>query len=93
MSKLIAQPYVSAVVLQVAVATLAVNQVTLLATVLLLASRPQARLCVVVVVLVVAVLVAATEAFGVGLQARIVQQPATSAVDRIIMLATAKPRP
>jgi hypothetical protein len=92
MSKLIAQPYVSAVVLQVAVATLAVNQVTLLATVLLLASRPQARPCVVVVV-VVAVLVAATEAFGVGLQARIVQQPATSAVDRIIMLATAKPRP
>jgi hypothetical protein len=91
MSKLIAQPYVSAVVLQVAVATLAVNQVTLLATVLLLASRPQARPCVVVVV--VAVLVAATEAFGVGLQARIVQQPATSAVDRIIMLATAKPRP
>jgi hypothetical protein len=88
MSKLIAQPYVSAVVLQVAVATLAVNQVTLLATVLLLASRPQAHLCVVVA----AVLVAATEAFEVGLQARIVQQPATSAVDRIIMLATAKPR-
>jgi hypothetical protein len=82
MCKLTAPPCDSVEVLREDVVTPAANQVISLAVVPTLALDP---LCVVAAV--------DMEASGEGSLAQIVQQPATNAVGRIIMLVTARPRP